>query len=65
MDIEEILGFQPDLIFFVALALGTPLNKRDIFTGWVRCRNGGVLPNVFFMCVGFLSSQLGSSQQQG
>ena len=25
MDIEEILGFQPDLIFFVALALGTPL----------------------------------------
>ena len=27
MDIEEILGFQPDLIFFVALALGTPLKR--------------------------------------
>ena len=25
MDIKEMLGFQPDFIFFVALALGTPL----------------------------------------
>ena len=30
MDIEEILGFQPDLIFFVALALGTPLTLSSV-----------------------------------
>ena len=32
MDIEEILGFQPDLIFFVALALGTPLMRGPLKT---------------------------------
>ena len=42
MDIEEILGFQPDLIFFVALALGTPFQAGGGYKSPIKTQEGHI-----------------------
>ena len=63
MDIEENLGLQPDLIFFVALALGTPLNFIQEFSSVIRSSSVSIVIQTDLSARRSMASSLGISRR--